>query len=1248
MEQCKGCGAPLGEASVNPVQWDGTSGVARFGLDIGGTLCKLVYFEPVLGLIDLDEPSASSSASANNREGFILDFSGHVRKPDRLAAGIKGIVESPQPEKRVVSVSTSSEGEFLSEERAPDRDSKSNDVKVSVVANGYHHISYESGTGSLPEHEQEVTTSREEVSCSSQGKKQAKKNPSILATAEERTSASSLRGTPFLSPSNHSNGHGCSIAGGASSQRDNGCGCGPELNAEGSGSPLGTPSVPRENAQLGRIGDCHVKKEASAGGVLAAGRDDSCEHSHKGVQSQHAVHSQNGVHPRVVMAEPVVAAVEMGPSEGRDSGRDSGSGCCTGSGSDCSGGSGMDACIHLGSGSSSSAARRCSSSASLPVPPPPTTPGSAAARACSACGSAVADADGESSRCRARRLWMPSHEPIELPGRGTLHFKRFETWRMEEFLLLSKEHSLVRGERAIAATGGGARKFGDRFLELAGLRLRRADELTCLVRGIDFLARHARDDAFEFPTASYREGDAQRPWQSPESSSDEREEEAEEPEAEHAHAHGLKPKESEKHQEREQDQEREREHEPELEHEDGWHGGGGESAAALASPGALAGDRDSAPAAAAAASSAVTNAAGAAAAPAAGSLGSGGGGSERAAGGAAAEAGREQGGGAALGAVAAAVAEPPAGTAPGAAAAATESFPPSPQGVDLGTDRGALRKRRLKGSSGGKGGPGGASAQGQSVPLPAWRGNDAGFASGDESLYPYLVWDSLRDTSDDKHQEWETTLTMSSSLLPVSLSCLGCDADCGADVNYDGGGGDDVSTFLGLATALTGCSSFAEAIDLASRGDSSNVDMLVGDIYGGDYTEMGLAASTVASSFGKLVQPAMATSKSKGMNKSSGSAEDAQESGDTTGGGDESDGGRAGGISSGGSGGGGGRAGDRMDLAKAALLMVTNNIGSLAMLHARPAGVRHILFAGSFLHGNKVGGDYTEMGLAASTVASSFGKLVQPAMATSKSKGMNKSSGSAEDAQESGDTTGGGDESDGGRAGGISSGGSGGGGGRAGDRMDLAKAALLMVTNNIGSLAMLHARPAGVRHILFAGSFLHGNKAHERMRAPAHAFASARLGLPFVGLRSGLGLGSDSKVLAMRLLAVAVEFWSKSNMKVRDRLSNCLTLVSVVRCGQSALGRQHVSGGTNPADISALLIHLEVQQRQRDNAVNVARQSNSSAQWHERARLEALAGASTSSSALADDDNACLSGDHARGLSSLALEEGGFGSGGWD
>ena len=56
-------------------------------------------------------------------------------------------------------------------------------------------------------------------------------------------------------------------------------------------------------------------------------------------------------------------------------------------------------------------------------------------------------------------------------------------------------------------------------------------------------------------------------------------------------------------------------------------------------------------------------------------------------------------------------------------------------------------------------------------------------------------------------------------------------------------------TFLGLCTLLTGTDSFDEAITLAERGDSTRVDKLVQDIYGGDYERLGLAGDVVASRY---------------------------------------------------------------------------------------------------------------------------------------------------------------------------------------------------------------------------------------------------------------------------------------------------------------------------------------------------------------------------------------------------------------
>ncbi|XP_028231516.1 pantothenate kinase 2-like [Glycine soja] len=67
-------------------------------------------------------------------------------------------------------------------------------------------------------------------------------------------------------------------------------------------------------------------------------------------------------------------------------------------------------------------------------------------------------------------------------------------------------------------------------------------------------------------------------------------------------------------------------------------------------------------------------------------------------------------------------------------------------------------------------------------------------------------------------------------------------------------------TYWGLGRLLTKCESFDELLELSQKGDNSNTDMLVGDIYGGmDYSKTGLSASTIASSFGKV------TSEKKGL-----------------------------------------------------------------------------------------------------------------------------------------------------------------------------------------------------------------------------------------------------------------------------------------------------------------------------------------------------------------------------------------------
>lgn len=117
-------------------------------------------------------------------------------------------------------------------------------------------------------------------------------------------------------------------------------------------------------------------------------------------------------------------------------------------------------------------------------------------------------------------------------------------------------------------------------------------------------------------------------------------------------------------------------------------------------------------------------------------------------------------------------------------------------------------------------------------------------------------------------------------------------------------------TYWGLCRLLTGCDSFSDVLNLAMKGDPSKVDMMVGDIYGKNsdaLEKIGLPSDIVASSFGKLVAK---------QNPS----EDVKEE----------------------------------DLARALLLMVTNNIGQVAHLNARLHNTARIYFVGTFLQHNTI------------------------------------------------------------------------------------------------------------------------------------------------------------------------------------------------------------------------------------------------------------------------------------------------------
>eukprot|EP00210_Caulerpa_lentillifera_P003727 g3560.t1 len=150
-----------------------------------------------------------------------------------------------------------------------------------------------------------------------------------------------------------------------------------------------------------------------------------------------------------------------------------------------------------------------------------------------------------------------------------------------------------------------------------------------------------------------------------------------------------------------------------------------------------------------------------------------------------------------------------------------------------------------------------------------------------ETLYPYLLVNIGSGVSIIKVDDKSTYTRVSGSSL---------------------GGG----TFWGLCKLLTGVKGFDELLELSVKGNSSNVDMLVGDIYGGrDYPQIGLSAETTASSFGKIISQDW---KLEDYNSA--------------------------------------------DIALAVCKMVSYNIGQLAYMNAVRYNLKRVLFGGFFIRGH--------------------------------------------------------------------------------------------------------------------------------------------------------------------------------------------------------------------------------------------------------------------------------------------------------
>ncbi|CAO3592391.1 unnamed protein product [Absidia cylindrospora] len=116
-------------------------------------------------------------------------------------------------------------------------------------------------------------------------------------------------------------------------------------------------------------------------------------------------------------------------------------------------------------------------------------------------------------------------------------------------------------------------------------------------------------------------------------------------------------------------------------------------------------------------------------------------------------------------------------------------------------------------------------------------------------------------------------------------------------------------TLWGLLSLLTNAGSFDDMLEMSKDGDNRNVDLLVGDIYGTDYSKLGLKSSRIASSFGKVFKKGERQDKAKF---------------------------------------------ELSDIAKSLLYMVSNNIGQIAYLNAQQHDIKRIYFGGCFIRGHPV------------------------------------------------------------------------------------------------------------------------------------------------------------------------------------------------------------------------------------------------------------------------------------------------------
>ncbi|KND02525.1 pantothenate kinase [Spizellomyces punctatus DAOM BR117] len=174
---------------------------------------------------------------------------------------------------------------------------------------------------------------------------------------------------------------------------------------------------------------------------------------------------------------------------------------------------------------------------------------------------------------------------------------------------------------------------------------------------------------------------------------------------------------------------------------------------------------------------------------------------------------------------------------------------------------------------------------------------------------PYEVF-----TYDERRAESMQFESTPSELFPYLLVNIGSGVSIlkvTSDETYERISGTSLGggTLWGLLSLLTEAKDYDEMLELSKLGDNKNVDMLVGDIYGGDYPKIGLKGSAIASSFGKVFKTPPEERKSKFKQE---------------------------------------------DISRSLLYLVSNNIGQIAYLNAQAHGIQRIYFSGFFIRGHPI------------------------------------------------------------------------------------------------------------------------------------------------------------------------------------------------------------------------------------------------------------------------------------------------------